>query len=142
MNLDRLKQDLLRDEGLRLVSYKDTLGFWTIGVGHLLGTGKEFEGLVWTKDQALRQLDADVLKCEEWVTKLPSYSACNTDARQRALLNMGFQLGSKLLTFNTFLMLVQQQRWVQAGDDLKTTLWAKETPVRAGRVIQAITNGI
>lgn len=36
MNLDRLKKQLIIDEGKKLTAYKDTLGYWTVGIGHLL----------------------------------------------------------------------------------------------------------
>lgn len=36
MNLERLKKQLIIDEGCKLQVYKDSLGFWTVGIGHLL----------------------------------------------------------------------------------------------------------
>ncbi|MBP7710783.1 MAG: hypothetical protein KA100_06930 [Rickettsiales bacterium] len=42
MNLERLKKQLIIDEGKKLQAYKDTLGFWTVGIGHLL-TEKDCE---------------------------------------------------------------------------------------------------
>lgn len=141
MNIELLKQELIRDEGLKLSSYQDTLGFWTIGVGHLLGKSTDFANLTWTKDQCLCQLNEDVHKAVALVSTLPAYSMCNTDARQRALVNMAFQMGGKLLTFTTFLSLIQQQKWHEAGEDLRTTLWAKQTPVRASRIINMIETG-
>ena len=37
---DKLRRDLVRDEGKRLRPYRDSLGNWTVGVGHLL-TGND-----------------------------------------------------------------------------------------------------
>lgn len=46
------------DEGLSLKAYKDTAGVWTIGWGH---TGPEVhEGLVWTREQCVAALHADL----------------------------------------------------------------------------------
>jgi lysozyme len=36
MNLERLKKQLIIDEGCKLQVYRDSLGFWTVGIGHLL----------------------------------------------------------------------------------------------------------
>ena len=45
-------------EGLRLESYQDSGGVWTIGYGH---TGPEVhEGLVWTQEQAEEALKHDL----------------------------------------------------------------------------------
>lgn len=141
MNLEALKQELIRDEGLRTSSYLDSLGFWTIGVGHLLGKGPGFQGLIWSLAQCYQQLDRDVAEAVELVSKRPEYSMCNTDSRQRALANMAFQLGEKLLTFTTFLSLLEQGKYKEAGEDLRSTLWAKQVPARADRIITMIENG-
>lgn len=36
MNIFKLKDDLMRDEGNIRHAYQDSLGYWTIGVGHLI----------------------------------------------------------------------------------------------------------
>lgn len=141
MNLELLEQELIRDEGLRTSSYLDSLGFWTIGVGHFLGKGPGFQGIVWSLAQCYQQLDRDVVEAVELVSTRPWYSMCNTDTRQRALTNMAFQLGEKLLTFTTFLSLLEQGKYQEAGEDLRTTLWAHQVPDRADRIIKMIQEG-
>ena len=37
MDLDTLQQDIIKEEGGNILKpYQDHLGFWTIGVGHLI----------------------------------------------------------------------------------------------------------
>ena len=36
MNIDKLKKQIIANEGMRKTAYKDTLNNWTIGVGHLI----------------------------------------------------------------------------------------------------------
>lgn len=65
-----------------------------------------------------------------------------SDARQRALYDMSFQLGvTGLLKFNTFMSLLQQGQFEQAADDLATTAWFKQAPARAARIQALIKNG-
>jgi len=53
-----LKAELVRDEGLKLVSYRDTVGLWTIGVGHLLGTQRRMTEI--TNAEAMALLEAEI----------------------------------------------------------------------------------
>lgn len=48
----------MTSEALRLVAYTDAVGVWTIGWGH---TGPDvYEGLVWTREQAIEALKKDL----------------------------------------------------------------------------------
>jgi lysozyme len=60
-------------EGVRLKPYKDCIGLWTVGVGHLIGDGKSLPP-EWNRsftigeiDQILRQ---DLARFEKGVTRL------------------------------------------------------------------------
>lgn len=52
MNLTALKEELIRDEGLRLKPYRDTVGKLTIGVG------RNLDDVGITKDEAMHLLAA------------------------------------------------------------------------------------
>jgi GH24 family phage-related lysozyme (muramidase) len=39
---DKLVDQLILNEGLRLTPYRDTMGYLTIGVGHLIGKNESF----------------------------------------------------------------------------------------------------
>ncbi len=141
MNIIQLKQDLIRDEGLRTTAYRDSLGKWTIGIGHLLlPVGKDYQGLVWTMAEVEQHFLADVQSALSVAQGIAVYSLLS-EARQRAIANMCFEMGLKVLTFTTFLSLLQQSRYKEAGEDLKTTIWYHQVPIRAGRIIQMIEAG-
>lgn len=58
-------QLLIEREGKRNKAYKDSVGVWTIGVGH---TGPEVQpGLVWTDEQVMDALRKDVERFEKAV---------------------------------------------------------------------------
>lgn len=142
-NLQQLIRELRRDEGVRYTRYQDTLGYWTIGVGHLL---KGANDPLWSKtltdaevDELLRE---DILKAFTDIASEQFYRACDTDARKRALINMSFQLGHNgLREFVNSLREIAQKKWKQAGARLRLSKWYRETPVRAERVIGMIENG-
>lgn len=138
VDLELLKQELIRDEGLRLEVYPDSLGFWTIGVGHLIPN--RIPSI--SETEAYRILDNDIDQCVSDISAENWYLACTSDTQRRGLLNMRFQLGPKRLrTFKNSLHLIEQAKWLEAGLELRKSLWYSQTPLRAERVIRMIENG-
>lgn len=119
---------LSAEEGLRLVAYQDTMGIWTIGYGH----AHVSPGTVWTKDQALAQLQLDINTTEAALNSELSWWSSLSETRQDVIVNMAFNLGvHKLLSFNTFLGLVKAGNYGAAADDLAQTAWDKQVGHRA-----------
>src|SRR6185503_2532398 len=110
MNRELLKQELRADEGEVLKSYRDHLGYWTIGVGHLLDPRKGANPAPFGIDltggksinaaQSALLLDQDIeSKSAELDRRAPWWRGLS-DNRQRVVLNMAFQLGvSGMLNF-------------------------------------------
>lgn len=138
-DLNLLRQELIRDEGLRLEAYKDSLGYWTIGVGHLLKSPPPHEA--WTREKCLEVLDQDIQEALARTQHIPCWASLDTDGRRRALLNMRFQLGGKLETFFKSLRYILNKQWREAGQELRQSAWYNQTTVRAERVIRMIENG-
>lgn len=127
----------IKVEGLRLSSYQDTRGSWTIGVGHLLGTANEtqYKGLTIDQDQVVSYLNQDLTEsynnCCDIFSDYTSYS----DNVQLALLDMCFNLGENTLRkFTTFNSLIEQQRFTDAAQDLFGTAWYHQVPNRVKEV--------
>lgn len=85
-----LRQQLVRDEGRVAHAYQDSLGFWTIGVGHLIDK-RRGGGLPDHIIDAL--LDHDVAAKTEAVLAAFPWAARLTIPRFSVLVNMAFQLG-------------------------------------------------
>jgi len=132
MNLSQLIADLSRDEGRVPHAYQDHLGFWTIGVGHLIDKRKGGGLPEKIIDDLLLHDIAE--KSAQLDTALPWWRDMS-DARQRALLNMAFQMGVEgLLKFKRTLAALQAGRWDGAKASAMDSLWAKQTQERAERV--------
>lgn len=60
---------LIERESLEVKAYRDSEGYWTIGVGHLLSLdkGADFSGLVWTREQCEQVFAEDLAKYEKAV---------------------------------------------------------------------------
>jgi lysozyme len=134
--------EMLRlDEGYERQPYKDTMGFWTIGVGHFLGKDLHKMAL---SDRVIRaMLEEDIDNAWADVFKI-----FGTDAeswpfpRQLALLNLSFNLGGKKLAqFNNTIAAIKDGRWGDAADHLGKSLWAKQVKSRSIRVIHMVRTG-
>lgn len=138
-----LRQQLEGFEGRSYRAYPDPLTHgapWTIGVGHC---GSEVhDGLVWTDDQIDAALDADIAEAtEECRANFPWFDRLN-DPRQAVLIGMCFQMGmERLLEFKHTLGDVRDERWPNAAEGLRQSLWAHQTPKRAIRLAYQLETG-
>lgn len=139
MNRSILLQELKRDEGFVSHVYKDHLGYDTIGVGRLVdrrrgGGISEYEGDILLGndvDRVVGSLDHKI----PWMRDL-------SDARQRALVNMAFQLGvNGLLNFRKTLSFMKDGKFEEAAEEALNSRWARQTPERAKRIAKMIREG-
>ena len=135
-----LRTQLIAEEGRKNTAYRDTLGIWTIGVGH---TGPEVrEGLTWSDALVDQTLDDDIAhKTAEVTTSLPWLGQLN-EPRQAVLLQMAFQLGTRgLLGFANTLAAVHDGRYQDASFGMLASKWAQQTPNRANRLARQMLTG-
>lgn len=146
---DKFDAELSLDEGRRLVPYLDEFGIETVGVGHNLIAGP-LPGQTYPMTNA--QVDALLLSdIASSVQKLDTYLPwwrTLSDARQRVMLNMVFNMGigrpgqgSGLLGFTTFLNLVRTGNYAAAATDMLHTLWARQVGTRAKRLSVMMSAG-
>ena len=147
-----IKDQLIRDEGVRLQKYLDSRGFSTIGVGHNLDANPLpfdiSQGITFA--QATQILgDADCKPGDDLgdvsfqlFADLPWLK--NLDVvRQGVFLNMGFNMGvGGILEFHHDLADTQAGNYVQAAADMKASEWYVQVGARAQRLVQQMVTGI
>lgn len=136
MDRELLRRQLIRDEGLRLKPYKDTVGKVTIGVGRNL----DDKGI--SEDEAAMLLDNDIDEHVADLDKhLPWWRGMD-DRRQNALANMAFNLGiTRLMLFTQTLDNLKRGDYEAAAAGLPLTLWYKQVGRRAVRIIEVFKGG-
>lgn len=137
--LEQLTEQLRRDEGEVRYAYQDHLGFWTIGVGRLIdkrrGGGLSKEEVTYLLKNDINIRHAELQQRITWFHNLD-------EARQGVLLNMAFQMGVEgLLNFKITLKCIESGKYEEAADNMAQSLWAKQTPVRANRLIKQMITG-
>jgi len=134
-----LAADIERDEGRRRTAYRDTVGIWTVGVGH----ARVPAGTVWTDDEIDRVLASDIADVIASLDKrLPWWRSLN-DARQDVLVNMAFNLGIKgLLGFKNSLADIKEGQFESAAKRLLASKWASQVKDRATLLAAQMKTGV
>jgi lysozyme len=126
----------MRDEGLKLKPYRDTVGKLTIGVG------RNLDDVGISKGEAELMLSNDVgLTGHALLSALP-WTATLDQARFGVLLNMAFNMGvSGLLQFQNMLSFVKAGSWMSAADEMLRSKWAEQVGERAKRLATQMSTG-
>ncbi|SRR6266403_854951 len=144
LDKDRLHSDVAQAEGCVLHAYKDSLGYWTGGYGHLLDQTKPWkETDTFTQDQCDLWLAGDLVLAASEAAELLEWNALDTPARQNALVELVFNMGEEhWKKFVRTRLLITQKKWAFAKAELLNSLWAKEVgPHRSNRIAGYIYTG-
>lgn len=129
MNRQRVAEQLLVDEGLRLKPYRCTAGRLTIGVGRNL----EDRGV--SEAEALLLLDNDIADCWDRLAVRQPWVLAAPEAVQEVLVNMAFNLGvAGLLGFKETLALMKTEKYAEAARAMLASKWARQVGKRAERL--------
>jgi lysozyme len=136
MNTDLLKDELVKDEGLKLKPYRCTAGKLTIGVG------RNLDDVGISASEAMLLLEHDINRVIAKLSyHLPWWSSL-TDNRQRVLANMAFNLGiDGLLKFKNTLSYIQNGNYSEAAKAMLESKWAKQVGERAVRLSKMMEAG-
>ncbi|MGE5537340.1 MAG: glycoside hydrolase family protein [Gemmatimonas sp.] len=135
-DLAALTAELIRDEGLKLKPYRCTAGRLTIGVGRNLVD----KGI--TEPEAKDLLANDIVDAADGLDKAVPWWRSLSDARQRALMNMAFNMGiAGLLGFRRMLGFMAKGDFTSAAAEARASKWAAQVGSRAQRIAQMIEEG-
>ena len=133
---EALKARLTMAEGRVEYAYEDSLGFLTIGIGHLIDRRKG-GGLPGPIIDALYAYDV-AAKFGELDAAFPWWQQLD-DARQRVMAELVFNMGAHGLSqFTKFLAAMQSGDWATAGAELKDSRAYQQEPHRFDAMIAAI----
>jgi len=134
-----LKEDLKRDEGLRLKAYKCSAGVWTNGYGHTAGVKP---GDVITQEQADKWLDEDMELAIKDARKVCLCFDTLDGPRKSVVANMSFNLGAtRLAGFKNTLACICAGDYAQAALNMLKSKWATQVGQRAKRLAKRMSTG-
>lgn len=143
--MTKIDSMLYFDEGYREKPYLDSRGFPTVGIGQLLGP----KGASLSYYSFTVPLDVAKLWCKSHCASIAATLAQSDEfkgvwsklgeARQDALINMGYQLGTTgLFKFRKMIAAINASDWLTAYNEGLDSSWYKQTPARAVRVLTTL----
>ena len=131
MDYDDLKARIKKHEGFRDQVYKDSLGFATIGYGHLVKPDDPYkEGQTYTKEVLSEQFDKDFNEAKNNALSLIGNIPVVFQA-QCVLIEMVFQLGISGVGKFKKMWEALKPNYQIASEEMLDSRWAKQTPKRA-----------
>lgn len=121
-------------------TYKDSLGYPTIGYGHLVLKGENFSNGL-TEAEADKLLDVDIAIARRDVASL-SLNLPPASNWNDFMVLMVFQLGlTKTRQFKKFLAALKTANYNTAIVEVRDSNWYRQTPNRVEKMIRAVLNG-
>ena len=131
--MDAVEQDLIRDEGMVLRPYSDSVGKMTIGIGRNL----DDRGI--TEAEARYLARSDILGAVADLDRNVPWWRGLAEPRQRALVNMCFNVGwPRLSSFARMWAALEAGDYETAADEALDSKWARQVGARAERIAALI----
>ncbi len=141
MDIQKLTDQLIRHEGMKLQLYKCPANKWTIGVGRNL----EDRGV--TEEEARFLLSNDISISVDELQRTFNWFHLLDDTRQRAIVDLHFNLGlNRLKTFKKTIGLIEEAiegrvEWSQVSSELLDSKWSTQVGQRAEQIADMMRLG-
>jgi lysozyme len=130
MNLQTIKDRIKKHEGYRDTIYTDSLGYNTIGYGHLVVEDGFIPGVQYSKKELEEVFEKDFAIAIQGANKLVGDYDLNDDAFG-VVVEMCFQLGlPRVSKFIKFLDALKNKDYERAADEMLDSAWHRQTPGR------------
>jgi lysozyme len=139
--MEEIKQRIKKHEGYRDTVYSDSLGFATIGYGHLvLPTDNFVEGVAYDKETLEEVFDNDFKIAVDSARDLLRDIEHNYIIFG-VLVEMCFQLGKpKVSKFNKMFIALKEKDLDKASAEMINSRWHKQTPKRCESLANIMKN--
>lgn len=140
---ETLEARVTRHEGCVLKPYLDTLGNWTLGIGHLItaAEARQYAAGI-TVEHALAWLHADLEHASTAVLAALPWLATVTPIRREVFVELTFNLGLHgLLGFHRTLTYAEDGLWTRCSTELLLSRWAIQVKGRSVELAQLLREG-
>ena len=134
-----LKNKIKKNEGFRDIAYLDSLGYATIGYGHLIKPKEK--NLLYRKTSKKKLLEIFIKDFDKALNDYEKFYKKNehNQSTKEVLVEMIFQLGidkqRRFVKMNGYL---QEKQLFMASLEMKDSLWHKQTPKRVDGLIASL----
>ena len=143
-SLNDEKKMIIAHEGIRYQPYKDSLGLWTVGVGHLIGNGKTLPpemNRTFSHDEVMAMFDKDYehhRKAAEGISGFNKFNATGQAALTDLTFNMGPAWSRKWPNTSKAIALGNAEG---AASGLQNSKWYGQVGSRAPKIVAMMRAG-
>jgi len=139
-----VKDMIKKHEGVRTRPYKDSLGLWTVGVGHLIGDGKTLPpeyNREFSIDEVNNIFDKDFEHHQKAAEKIPGYDKLN-ETGKGALIDLTFNMGPAWYKkWPNFTKQLEAGNVEGAASSLESSKWYGQVGRRGPEIVSMIRQG-
>lgn len=138
--MDDVKAMIIRHEGIRYEPYQDSLGKWTIGVGHLIGDGSSpgpYAGRRLSHAEVMQLFEQDFANHVRIAEQTPGWSRANRTG-QAAMIDLAFNMGMWWPNWPSTSRALEAGDWEAAAQGLENSRWYNQVGRRAPRIVNMI----
>ena len=138
-NFVQLKERIKKNEGYKNKAYLDTLGFSTIGYGHLIKKKEKYLlKKTHSKERLLTLFEIDfnnALGCYLKFYKNKNYNKNIKEIYIEMIFQLGIESMRKFIKMNNY---IEKNKLFMAAFEMKNSLWYKQTPKRVDLLINIL----
>lgn len=138
MNESLLKEELIRYEGNKSQVYLDTLGLPTVGIGHM--DRNMIVGTVYGPSQIDALYKTDVRNAINVAKQIECFDRLD-EVRQRVIIQLCFNMGSKFLGFKKTIEALSAANYSLAANELQDSKWFTQVGRRGPETCFAMRTG-
>ena len=137
---DDIKAMIIEHEGIRYEPYKDSVGLWTIGVGHLIGDGKSLPddmNRTFSEKEVMDMFEEDYAHHKKIASRTPGYDEANY-AGKAAMIDLGFNMGQWWPKWPNTSKALKEGDFTSAARGLEDSKWYRQVGRRAPKIVALI----
>lgn len=136
MDMEKLRRQIIEEEGLRNIVYRCPANKLTIGVG------RNLEDVGISDDEANYLLSNDLKRVEDELVRNFLFFGDLDECRQRVLMDMCFNMGiSRLKKFKNMLAALAKGDYETTSKEMLDSLWARQVKSRATNLSEMMRTG-
>jgi lysozyme len=138
--MEDVKKMVIRHEGVRNEPYKDSLGLWTVGVGHLIGDGKSLPDSYkrkFSNEEVMNLFEEDFAHHVKIAEKTPSYDKAN-EGGKAAFIDLAFNMGKWWPKWPGTKAKLEDGDFAGAADGLENSKWYTQVGNRAKTIVALV----
>jgi len=144
MSEEDIKKMIIQHEGVRNRPYRDSLGLWTVGIGHLIGDGKTLPpswNREFSNEEVMALFENDYQKHKKQAeSNVPGFNKYDSIGKA-AFIDLTFNMGPGWpKKFTNTSKKIEEGDTFGAARGLENSLWYKQVASRGPKIVDMVEN--